>query len=825
MTSPQQYSAAQLAKALGREASSVRRSLESVPAAGPGFIAGNEAKLYRLNQLPEEWVRRLEEQRESQGYRSIECLLRASTKAYGGDIVWADLPDWAKSRASELRAWLRPALEAITKHGSRMSAAVRIAIEGWTGSEAQRLGEKQIRRLLADIITKDANRHEFSNLALYVDRRATKPSESPRPAVIRKGIDLEDLERAVAELEDPTNPSLRDRAFLMDAAFRTVERSVSERAPTSERKRVIRSILSWILSAVPSITEPPSNLAALQKRFRRNFEAWVTGGRTVEAIADGRAGNSGRKRPLGIPDTELESLKFAAIRKGSLGTAWTFARHDSSLPALTATYRGQKPPRWIYEELGGPIAAALMHEQGDAAARLRQKGIARDWTSTSPGDHWSIDDKTFDCLVAMPDGNGSWHAICPQLLLICDEKSLYIIGGLLIPDRHYTAAGIRLALLRAHDSPKPGGLPRCGLLLENGTFRSKQVIGSAAPNRSPFPWRETESGLRHPEIGLDIHFCTPRNPRAKRVETALARLRRWFVDMPGYVGTNQRENLPERTRVANHQLKQGIKPRDAGLLTWDEWIETELPRIFTEHNAFSCDGPVHHGAAPAELWDPAIIKRPLRRLPENARHLLASDRQRARVRNGEISIEIGARSWRYVSEATGPLEGRELDVRFNYEAPEFLSVFDKSGTYLATVKALIADAKASSETEKLRLSDARARQSASLKFGRDQHRAAWRDAKWVSPIHRVGSSIADETRVSEQTLAAGEMAGEGLADAVAAQEAEGRVRASAERDVSRLGGVGKSISADRVEAASQLLRMAKSMAKDAHRQKSKESSD
>lgn len=806
------FTVAQIARALDRWPRVIRRQLGALPPAGEREEAGNKVRLYSLSQLPADIRTALEALRGRRGYRSISDMLKSREHPWCPAPAYDQQPESIRSKAEGIRDILAP-LIAAEQGGEieRAEACRRLVAE--MAKTGRIIGDRQARRLLERALDRDGGREEWHRPELYVDERTVKEGAKPgkAEAVMERPHESLRLALDALNLSDPL--TVEDRAFVLDATFRHLQ-GITEGAGDLEFLRAKRSVLRWVVGYLPSLTNPPGNYQAVSKRADRAFPQWIDGGQCVQALGDKRKGASGRDVPS-IPEAELEELKQRAIRKGSLGTAWTFARQEGALKALMMVYPQATPPRWIYDLLGPAIKAALIHVAGPRKARLRSAPIMRDWSGVEPGDRFTADDKTFDCYVAINDGD-RWGAIRPQLLLIADERSLYIPGGLLIPSKHYTVAGIRKAIIHLEGSLKPGGLPRLGFWFENGFFRAKQIIGSHAVGRTEIPWRKTECGLRHPELGLEIKYHGPANPRAKMMETILSRLRRWFVDMPGYAGTNERENCPQRTKDSIARLHAGSGPDEAGLLTWDQWCFQELPRILTEHNNHPGNGEMLNGASPAALWEPAILKAPLKRLPDNARHLLASDSQEVQVRENQVRITIGTRNWVYTAREFGQLEGRWVEGRFNYEHPEFLSVFSLRGEFICTAKAWVVDARASETPEgRTILSKARSESLGAQTFGRDELRAAWRNSEWVMPRHRVGSSLVDASKISDSTLAAGEESRRDLDAQIAKQDSDLKAQRSIDRKVESIGLGSKGISVSRKKAGLELLREALGAAEEA----------
>lgn len=816
------FSAAQVARILGRSPRAIRRSLEPVAPVRVDRVAGNETRFYSLASLPDELRAEILGLRDRLGYRAAADLVAAADRPWEPEIPWDEISEKGRAKAADLRGILQPLLEGDEAQRRSRAVTARLLSQAFPGAMGYEVGERQALRLIERTIGRDRGRGEFHRLALYLDDADIK-RQAPAPAAVatrRPGpigaTASPSLSNAILGLANAADPTLEDRAHLMDGAFRDFEAAVAGIEDAIAVKRAKRAIMQKLLDAVPGMTRPPGSVEAMRKRFDRDYSGWCAGGRCVDALKDGRRGASGRGRPS-VPEDEIESLLNYAVRKRCIGTAWQFAMAESEgaprLPMLRAFCGSLRyPPRWVRDKIEGKFRAAVLVEQGARKGALRVASILRrGWAEdVTPGDRFSMDDKTADTYVVddSPGEDGRLRVFRPQLLFISDEASLYLLGCEVIPSEHYTAAGIRLALLGLNDEERLG-LPRDALVLENGTFKSRQILGSGRPGQNAVSWRVTEAGLRTPEIGIRIHYCTPSLPRAKRIESGFARLHPWWVDLPGYCGTDERVNMPERTRVARKRLDDGALPEEAGLLTLSQF-KVALVRIMTEFNRRACHGPDHAGRAPADLWDASILRHPLKKLPENARHLLASDHQERTVRGGGFTVPIGNVDWPYADPGLVAWEGKKVEVRFNYQRPELASVFDMRGNFILTARSLVCDARASRTPEgRVKLSTARRIQAGIVRESEAIRRAAWRDAEFVVPRHRVASTIMNEAAHPERSMEEAGKAREDLERHSAADEAEAREHQRLDRKASRLGiAVGDGLPKDRQRAGLSLLERA-----------------
>ena len=82
------------------------------------------------------------------------------------------------------------------------------------------------------------------------------------------------------------------------------------------------------------------------------------------------------------------------------------------------------------------------------------------------------------------------------------------------------------------------------------------------------------------------------------------------------------------------------------------------------------------GVSPAEMWAPAVAQRPLRKLADEDRYILATHKKPVRVRQEGIILTIGKDRMLYCNEHTGNLIGRDVLAFYNIDHPEILVCSD-----------------------------------------------------------------------------------------------------------------------------------------------------
>lgn len=188
--------------------------------------------------------------------------------------------------------------------------------------------------------------------------------------------------------------------------------------------------------------------------------------------------------------------------------------------------------------------------------------------------------------------------------------------------------------------------------------------------------------MRERGLNLDVRHAT--TPRAKTIEGLIHILQDRMRSIPGFVGFNERLDRRERVQATLSRARRGDKTALASLPTLDEWRRT-VRAVLDEFAHEPQNGKMLQGASPAEMWNDAISRRPLRKLPEEARYILATHRKPVRVHQHGITIKIRGKELLYANEHTGPLIGRDVLAFYNVEAPELLTVSDMKRQKFFTV--------------------------------------------------------------------------------------------------------------------------------------------
>ena len=192
------------------------------------------------------------------------------------------------------------------------------------------------------------------------------------------------------------------------------------------------------------------------------------------------------------------------------------------------------------------------HHRGPRAAKLNGAYINRDPSTFNAGDWFQADDCTLPNYYYTESEEG-FALVRGQFLAMCDVRTTFILGYVLIPQRNYTAHHIRNLTTVVADRY---GLPRRGFYYENGMWRNARLLHG---RRDEINWHETEMGLR----GLGLQFRHAKLPRGKVIERVFGLLQNHLESEPGYAGRDERHDKFERVQEQISLVRRGkAQPED-----------------------------------------------------------------------------------------------------------------------------------------------------------------------------------------------------------------------------------------------------------------------
>lgn len=786
MTSPQHFTAAQLARALGMSKRAVLLALRDVPGRSvPG--QGGEARAWPLAVLPPQWCRAMAATAQRQCFRDAEHLLSAAPQPWlpcdrtGRVVPLAEVSDYYLTRAKEMRAALLPALAA--QHELDRAALIALACRhGYAKSE------KQLFRDLERVTTRDRGAEDWTRLELYLEEssfRHPRPQATPSHDAAR--YTHHELAEIVGALENKTEPTPDDRAWLLHEAFNRYE--ILSTAQADDKRTIKATLIDYLHATVPALS---LSRQALRGLFNRKLAQWINGGRTIDALRDSRQLASGNFRRPDFTADEAKIRDQAILLGGDEAKAYNLLRERGTLSVDFCAYYAHNPrllgsgiPKTVRDNITGPVESVLPLLRGPKTARMAGPFIKRDWSAVKAGDWLCADDVSWNHYFKQRLPDGRWEILRGECLLLVDLLTDYPLTFLLIGGK-YNGQHVRSLFLKGHDLH---GLPRAGYWLERGVWKSRFVVGEKRGRKDDEAWqaahwRNCELGLSDPRIGLQFHHAT--TPRSKPIEGLFHHLQDRMRCIKGFVGFGERQEQMERMQKLIARAHRNDESALAEFVTQDEWSGA-ITKVLEEHMHRPGRGERLDGRTPAEAWGESVLRAGLRRLPDDSRHLLSTHEKIVRLHptRGIVITVPGQQSQIcYQNEHTDRLlhaRQRQVRVWVNVESPLLITACDMNRTQFFSAKGQAAPATSASREHLASLASDRRAGSATARaiFGQLQH--------------EVVSTITRDDEHDDATKEAGRHVAIAAAEHHEQESAEQREIRSIRR---RAGKLGRQITAD-----------------------------
>lgn len=683
------YTAAEIAAALGWSDGRITAALQSVAGSGTKIVRGKNAKTWRICNLPEGLLQEIERLRQIHRFRTSDDLLRNPTRIWQPPIGLSEICDADIRRADQLRESLGQALQA--DEATSISQRARIALPEFRRICGHEISLKQLGRLIARTIDRDRGAHDFARLEIYLP-------EIPRLQQKRSlaDVDFQELRDEFATIADRRNPTVEERSF----CWRKIIAHFAKRGSEGEKPNELKNALcKFVFAQLPALGK---NTAAIDNNLRRKLASAKERG--LEALIDQRPVKSGKRREHDACWDE-NITKLARHIRGetggriSQGYRELFEGTGANGARLSEEFRERYcfDPRGAKSDVPAAIRAAVRPRikatdaihRGPKAARLSGPSFRRDWSNVFAGDSYSADDFTLNHPFIEWDEAGEFifegrrfNLTRGQTLIFCDERSLRIPGYYLTPRPNYGAGTICAGINRIC-MDEAIGLPFRRFLFERGAWKARAVKSAVDWARidQVFSKEGVEFGSRESGAGLPgiVHATTPKAKIIERIGGAVQSL---MEGAPAYVGRNQRLDGPERTATAMARLRrldQRCKPeRDPrkDFLTKEQFC-AELEDVVRRFNAEPQNGKMLDGLSPEEGWKELhpSPRRAHRLLPESLRYLLSTEKAEVKVTDEGVKlVRRGQPARHYSGHRLGELIGEKVRVRFNSETPEMITV-------------------------------------------------------------------------------------------------------------------------------------------------------
>jgi hypothetical protein len=654
------FTAAQIARALQRSKRSILESLKRTPSTGTRIVHGNEARAWSKDALPQNVLTALEDVA-SQRETDVAALLASPPPFWRPRYPLSQLCEDAIERASLLQRALASALARLNDADLTSAEFEQLGVEDYRRTFRHRVSTRHWRRLFRRTIDRDGGAENWGRLEIYLDESPARRPDLRKPAPFAP-VALRPLQELISSFANPAEPTDLDKSCLWIYAFEHYEREIER---TGKPKLLKRATLKFLFDTASFLGKSEKGI---KLQFDRKLKRWIAGGRVPAAIADARRKNLGRPVPK-FSEEEEHALIAKALRSGGgITQAWresrrngVFNNHVSQHYTATPASKSYVPGR-IRKLLANKMKMLRDHHHGPRAARLNGAFVNRDPSTFHAGDWFQADDCTLPNYY-YTESDEDFALVRGQFLAMCDVRTTFILGYVLIPQRNYTAHHIRNLTTVVADRY---GLPRRGFYYENGMWRNARLLHG---RRDEINWHETEMGLR----GLGLQFCHAKLPRGKVIERVFGLLQNHLESEPGYAGRDERHDKFERVQEQLALVRRGkAQPADF-FLSEAEYLQ-RLSVIVDRYNNERQEGKYCPGLSPREAFEKFHGQEPRIRLSGSCRHLLATHKMRVRSGRNGISFRFGKEQFTYKSRETGALRGEELIVWFNVENPSVISV-------------------------------------------------------------------------------------------------------------------------------------------------------
>jgi hypothetical protein len=652
------FTAAQIAHALHRSKRSVLESLKRNPSVSTKVVRGNEARVWSKEALPQNILTALEDVA-SQRKTSVTALLASPPPFWRPPHPLGELVDEAIERASLLQRALASSFARQNDVGLTSAQFEQLGVEEYRRIFGRSASTRHWRRLFRRTLDRDGGAENWGRLEIYLDE---SPARRARKIVSYTPVALQPLQELISSFANPAEPTELEKDCLWIYAFEHCEQEAER---TGKAKAVKRQTLNFLFNNTSFLGK---SLRGIKVQFNRKLKRWIAGGRVPAAIADGRRKNPGRPVPT-FSEEEEHALIAKALRSGGgITQAWReskdsgvfnprVSQHYTSTPASKSYVPGR-----IRKLIANKMKMLRDHHHGPRAAKLNGAYVNRDPSTFNSGDWFQADDCTLPNYYYAESEEG-FQLLRGQFLAMCDVRTTFILGYVLIPQRNYTAHHIRNLTTIVADTY---GLPRKGFYYESGMWRTARLLHG---RRDEINWHKTEMGLR----GLGLQFRHAKLPRGKVIERVFGLLQNHLESEPGYAGRDERHDKFERVQEQISLVRRGKVPPEDFFLSEGEYLK-RLERIVYIYNEERQEGKYCPGLSPKEAFEKFHGEEPRIRLSGSSRHLLATHKMRVRSGRNGISFRFGKEQFTYKSYETGKLRGAELIVWFNVESPSTISV-------------------------------------------------------------------------------------------------------------------------------------------------------
>ena len=456
------YTAVQIARAINGSVWTTRRALNNVEPTGSVIINGKSAQAWALNELPKKLQDDLEQTSINRGFKTVERLIQNPPQIWepsidGTPTKLSDIVDHCIHDAAKLQKALLPSLTQIINSYPSRTEIEDSGLRDYRTVFKKTISVRHWWRLVNRTLNRDKGANDFTRLDIYLSRNLARKIKRI-PSHSSTSLSLNNLQRALVAVENPSSPTSKEVNFVWDQAFFEFKCYLDSGEKKAKCKRAIIKTLD------SSGVKIADSYNALKRNFNRKFEKWNAGECKPSAILDKRKLSAGERKFI-LPEEDRRTLLARTVERGCrLSQAWRYCLNEGELTSETTLryisnpYSKSYVPRCVRDQIKYDAKMLKDLHHGPRQNKLNGAYISPDHSDTHAGDWYQADDVTLNHYYyeETPEEITSMRGQC---LLFIDVRTNYILGFSLHSERNYNARIIRETITKIHDTY---GLPREG---------------------------------------------------------------------------------------------------------------------------------------------------------------------------------------------------------------------------------------------------------------------------------------------------------------------------------------------------------------------------
>jgi hypothetical protein len=339
-STPPQFTASQIARALGKSRQATQRLLAGIAPAGTAVIGGNPAHVWQLTSLPKTINDALAARAALLGYATVEELFARPVSTWKPSVPINKISQRCIDGAAKLQRALRRALVLQDNINVARVEREKIGLEDYAKEFGEVITDRYLRKLIKRTIDRDAGAGQWDRLELYLPDNPETEKAKPLTA-LRMAPELCGLHEFVTTVK---NPNLYHHESTWTLAFASYQKLKSAGVPSKRAARQVRNLLANNAQFLAPSRD------ALLKAFNRRLQNFETSGGDCRAVLSRRADNGEQIEVDDVLKRDLETLRASAAfaNGGRVDAAWRETYPDLSEATRNRWPFSMEAPRKIH---------------------------------------------------------------------------------------------------------------------------------------------------------------------------------------------------------------------------------------------------------------------------------------------------------------------------------------------------------------------------------------------------------------------------------------------------------------------------------------------